>query len=618
MACLAAGLDTRLPVSTDASPASSDEGFSYGLRGFLGALISAGPGRLVWVILVQAGAGLGQAVGVLLLVPLLGAVGVRASNSVSRFTDDALRSVGVRPTLLAVLGIYVLVAGATAALNGYQTVLATRYRLEFVDALRVRLYASVAQARWRYLMGLRRSSVLAVLTTNVNWVTIGTLGALQVAVSLIVIVAQLAAAIRVSAPVTGLAIVVGVILVGVVWPLVRRSRRLGGELVGRNQELLSVSTGFLDGLKLAKAFGREDAHISAFDDAVAAARASQIGFARASGAASAVQAGLTALLLAGLVYVAVRSFQVATGSLLVVAFVFTRVISQLTTVQTSIQQVASGLPAFDEVVGLIEQSEAEREPVGSASRPARVGIGEGIALEDVHFAYPQPHDGQAEALTGITLEIPAGTIFALAGPSGAGKSTTADLLAGLIRPTRGQIVVDGQPLSGERMLGWRRSVAIVPQDPFLFHDTIEANLRWACPEASTSELWRALDMAAGGAFVRALPEQLGTLVGDRGMQLSGGERQRITLARALLREPDLLILDEATNALDAENERAIQGALDQLRGRTTILVIAHRLSMIRQADQIVILEAGRIAHVGGGAELSLSPALESLVGQQVV
>ena len=179
-----------------------------------------------------------------------------------------------------------------------------------------------------------------------------------------------------------------------------------------------------------------------------------------------------------------------------------------------------------------------------------------------------------------------------------GKSTLVDILLGLIEPGAGEVRIDGRRLAGSDLRRWRRSVAYVPQDPYLFHDTIGANLRWARPEATEAELWEALRLAAAADFVAALPEGLGTVAGDRGARLSGGERQRIVLARALLREHALLLLDEATGQLDAATEERIVAALRSLRGRTTIVAVAHRPALMEAADRIVVLESGRVAAAG--------------------
>jgi ATP-binding cassette, subfamily C, bacterial len=196
------------------------------------------------------------------------------------------------------------------------------------------------------------------------------------------------------------------------------------------------------------------------------------------------------------------------------------------------------------------------------------------------------------------LTIPAGKTTAIVGPSGAGKSTIADLVMGLIQPDEGRVLVDERPLRPEQRRAWRSKIGYVPQDTFLFHDTVRENLLWARPDARDEELREALRLAAAEDFVFRLPEGMETVLGDRGVRLSGGERQRLALARALLRKPSLLILDEATSNLDSENERRIQSAIEKLHGSMTILIITHRLFTTRSADVIYVLEQGRLVESG--------------------
>jgi ATP-binding cassette subfamily C protein len=206
-------------------------------------------------------------------------------------------------------------------------------------------------------------------------------------------------------------------------------------------------------------------------------------------------------------------------------------------------------------------------------------------------------------LKGIDLPIEAGILTAVIGPSGAGKSTIADLINGLLLPTRGGLSLDGQRLGPAEIRQWRRQVGYVGQETVLFHQSVRENLLWARPDATDADLREALAHASA-SFVYDLPGGLESIVGDRGILLSSGQRQRISLARALLRQPTLLILDEATNALDVENEARILDAIQGLRGTLTILMIAHRASAIRRADRIFELEAGRIARSGTWAELN--------------
>jgi ATP-binding cassette subfamily C protein len=209
-------------------------------------------------------------------------------------------------------------------------------------------------------------------------------------------------------------------------------------------------------------------------------------------------------------------------------------------------------------------------------------------------------------------------VTAIAGPSGAGKSTIADLLLGLLRPTGGRMLVDGHALAESDLGAWRRSIGYVPQDSFLLHDTVRANLRWARPGATDEQMWDALERSAAAGVVRARPEGLDTVIGDRGVRLSGGERQRLALARALITAPDVLVLDEATSALDSVNERQILRAVQNLRGRVTVVVITHRLSTIRDADLVHVVEQGRVVESGTWAELAgkRGGAFEALLALQ--
>jgi ATP-binding cassette subfamily C protein len=199
--------------------------------------------------------------------------------------------------------------------------------------------------------------------------------------------------------------------------------------------------------------------------------------------------------------------------------------------------------------------------------------------------------------------VPVGEVVALVGPSGAGKSTIADLMTGLLTPDSGRVTVDGVVLDETRARAWREQVGYVSQDTYLFHDTVRANLMWARPGASEAEVREALGLAAAEQFVDALAAGLDTVIGERGASISHGERQRLALARALLRHPRLLILDEATNSLDAHNEQRILDTIERLRGGLTIVMIAHRIAAVRRADRIYVVERGTIVESGSWNEL---------------
>ena len=259
-----------------------------------------------------------------------------------------------------------------------------------------------------------------------------------------------------------------------------------------------------------------------------------------------------------------------------------------------------GFGAIEEVMDLVE---AEREAISlDDERDEQTGEQRlSVRFDKVGFHYPNRSD--VEVLQGIDLELHAGETLALVGGSGAGKSTIATLLTGFRWPTSGQLSIDGKPIQDHDLTPLRRRMALVPQEVILFGGTIEENIRYGRPNASESDVKQAATDALALDFIKGFPDGFDTLVGERGVQLSGGQRQRIALARAFLRDPDLLILDEATSALDASSEKSIQIALDRLMKGRTSLVIAHRLSTVRSADRIAVLEAGQIAEIGTHEDL---------------
>jgi len=241
-----------------------------------------------------------------------------------------------------------------------------------------------------------------------------------------------------------------------------------------------------------------------------------------------------------------------------------------------------------------ERFEFNQEPVGAAdnsSLPA-FPLTNAVSVDRVWFRYNRGSENWN--LKNIQIKIPVRKVTAIAGHSGAGKTTLVDILLGLLTPEKGSVLIDGIPLDKNKLQAWRQCVGYVPQEIYLFHESIRSNLLKANPKATEAQLWDALEKASAKRFITGLPRGLDTIVGDRGINFSGGERQRISLARALLRKPQLLVLDEATSALDRQNEAHIQSALEKLKSELTIVVIAHRSSTIQNADHVVTLEQGQV------------------------
>jgi ATP-binding cassette subfamily B protein len=260
------------------------------------------------------------------------------------------------------------------------------------------------------------------------------------------------------------------------------------------------------------------------------------------------------------------------------------------------REIRQGLTDIEQMFDLLDVRQEVIDKPGATD--LGVGLGK-VEFRDVHFAYEE----NRKILKGVSFEVPAGKTVAIVGPSGAGKSTISRLLFRFYDIQSGAVLIDGQDIRDVTQESLRAAIGMVPQDTVLFNDTIAYNIRYGRTGASEEDVRKAAELAQIGPFIERLPEGYRTMVGERGLKLSGGEKQRVAIARTILKAPPILILDEATSALDSHTEQEIQAALDLVsKGRTTI-VIAHRLSTVISADEIIVLKDGQIAERGTHAAL---------------
>lgn len=405
------------------------------------------------------------------------------------------------------------------------------------------------------------------------------------------------------------------------------ARRMGGKLAALRREAAnhnaSMGTQMTErfsapGATLVKLFGRPEQESDEF--ALRAARVRDIGVKTAMMQAVFVTAltlvsALALALVYGLGGYLALSGSLNTGDVVTLALLLTRLYAPLTSLANARVEIMSAVVSFERVFEILDlkpliQEKEHPEPVPQGPL--------GVEFDDVRFAYPTADKvslasledvavldsrGGEEVLHGISFRVEPGQTVALVGTSGAGKSTIAQLLSRLYDVDSGAVRFSGTDVRDVSFAAMRQALGMVTQDGHLFHESIRSNLQLANPEATEDQIWDALRRARLEDLIRSLPDGLDTMVGERGYRLSGGERQRMTIARLLLAQPRIVILDEATAALDSTSEAAVQAALGEaLEGRTAI-VIAHRLSTIRNADKILVIEGGRIAEQGTHAEL---------------
>ncbi len=390
--------------------------------------------------------------------------------------------------------------------------------------------------------------------------------------------------------------------------ITRESYGLDAKMNATMTERFGVS-----GALLVKLFGRPEVEADRFGERAARVRdigVQQAMYSRTFFVAMLLVASLAQALTYGLGGWLAVTGSVTAGTVVTLALLLTRLYGPLTALSNVRVDVMSALVSFDRVFEVLDLRPGITERPGAVDIPAGAGR---LEFRDVHFRYPAPDEVSLASLEdvvtldrtpgdpvlhGVSFTVEPGTMVALVGPSGAGKSTTSMLVPRVYDVTDGAVLVGGVDVRDATLDSLRDSIGVVTQDAHLFHETIAENLRYARPDATDDDLWAALRGAQVEHLVRALPDGLHTVVGERGYRFSGGEKQRIAIARLLLKAPSIVILDEATAHLDSESEAAVQRALAVALTDRTALVIAHRLSTVRDADEILVLDRGRIVERG--------------------
>jgi ATP-binding cassette, subfamily B, bacterial len=565
-----------------------------------------------------------QLTGYLVTIVIVSVFGVVPPLVTRKIIDSAIPSRD-RGSITAWVAVLVVVALLSSALGGITRWLSSVLGEGVIASTRKALYDHVQQMPISFFTRVQTGSLMSRLNNDVVGAQSAFTFVLRSALSNVLTVSvTLAAMLTLSWKFTLALLLVVPFLVWLSKRVGRVQEKAAREAMGRNAAMNSVMTERFNvsGALLVKLFGRPDEERAAF--ASSADKVAAIGVRRAvTGMVFDLTLGLVGTLLTASIYWwganQVLDGKITVGTLVAMSILAQRVYGPLTDLASARIEFVTAFVSFERIFEVLDAPRSIVEKLNARSLPPSLGKGAAVEFDDVWFRYPAASEvsvaslesggaplsseESAWVLQGLTAVCAPGTLTAIVGPSGAGKTTVSSLVPRLYDVTRGGVRIDGVDVRDLTSTSIRDAVGVVSQDAHLFHDTIASNLRYAKPSATDAELVEVCRAARIHDLIAGLPDGYATMVGERGYRLSGGEKQRMALARVLLKNPRVVILDEATAHLDSETEVHIQEALSEaLVGRTSI-VIAHRLSTIRDADQILVIDGGRIVERGTHDEL---------------
>ncbi|MEM1245689.1 MAG: ABC transporter ATP-binding protein [Acidobacteriota bacterium] len=552
--------------------------------------------RWLWGLLLLLNP-LTEGMTVLLILPLFQAIGLRAE------TEEPPRPaltewLGIENDLGTILIILLVSIVVHECVKWMQVRAHSRLHWRFIAGLREELFRAMARARWETLGRLRSATLHKTITEDVDR-AFQTLTAIEaLTLSGLVSTAYLAMALFVSPLLTCTLAVGSLAYLAMVRRPVGAMDELGRRVAGTYGELYETIAEYLTFIRTFKTYGKVDDAIARFESSSREIAEIHVREIDIRVKLDAVYKVAGAVGLCGFIYVALVILKIPASSFFFLTVVLSRVALRIPAFVSDALAIALNTPSLKQVFSLIEECDAERESLASVGSVAKGGPID-VRFDGVGYSYVEG----TRVLDGLDLHLPARQTTGIMGPSGTGKSTILDVLAGLLETQEGTIWIDGERATSNDLVALRAATAYVGQEMFLFHGSVRENLLWGAESASAEEIEAALDQAHAADFVAELAEGIETIVGDRGVRLSAGQRQRLAIARALLRKPRLLILDEPTSALDIASEEQITRSLEAMKGSTTIVLVSHRLTAIRAADQVYSLTAGNVQPIGMGKEV---------------
>lgn len=550
------------------------------------------------ILIMNVAVSLTSGISIVMLIPMLGLLNIsEGSTSALHRLIGPMQAIPYSAQVIILVSLYFVLVLFKALIGRILTIRETQFLEDYSFNLRDSLYKAVARADWEKLAASKQADTINLFTSQCSQVSHSVTEIIHLISSMVSSVMQLVIAVWLSLPVTVFVLICGSAFVLMFKRMFRISKQYGEELIRLNRNMYSELFNQLRSIKEVRSYGVQKEHAQLFGDISNSFRTAKMRFVRLRAVPQVIYSCAAAAMIGIIFIVCVLMFDMDTARLMVLVYVFMRLWPVFSSLYGRIQSINTSVPALEKLEEALET--LSREDNADENMPP-MPFEKAIEFKNVSFAY---QGSEETVLKNASFTLPKGTITALVGRSGAGKTTIADLLLGFLYPTSGEILIDGKALTHENLPAWRHALGYIPQEPLIINASVRENLNRFHPSATDDDMIEALKKAQAWDFVKNMKDGLDTTLGDQGVRLSGGERQRIVLARVLLGHPRLIIMDEATSAMDYESETAVRKAVMALDKDITIVIIAHRLATVRTAKYAMVVENGVITENGLLSEL---------------
>ncbi|MBI9036370.1 MAG: ABC transporter ATP-binding protein [Bacteroidales bacterium] len=535
--------------------------------------------------------GLNQGISIVVLIPLLQMLektSFGGENRIVRILEGITSSIGITVNIEMIICLYLFLLIFNALLSYFKTIWQSDVQQDYTAEIRGNVFSKLMRCNWLYLSGKNRNEFSHILTSEIPRITALNNYLLSLLSTLIIFAIHLAFAFYVSLSFTAFVLSSGLVLYLLLNKYIKKTYIVGKENFFTNRSFYKQFDDFWDTIKLAKIHGTENLHFNKMNAVNYQFAHERKRMVQLRNTPQTIISISSALLLSAVVYFGYKFGDVSLSVFFILILLFARIFPQLMKIQTDYMQVIGLFPAYDNTMKLKNELDhiLKNTPETSTHNLSKIHLSRGITFKNVSFTY----NGDNNYLfNNLNCFFPAQKLSGILGASGIGKTTLIDMIAHLVKPLSGEVIIDDIKLTEIDNAGWHNSIAYVPQDSTFTNSSVLENLCLEDKGMSEEKIWKALKQAQADGFVKNCENGLNTLMSNNAQQFSGGERQRLAIARALLREPTLLLLDEITSALDMENEQNIMNVLKELKENITIIMITHKKELCDHFDHIIEL-----------------------------